>query len=205
MKFAHGGWVPVAVAGALFVVMTTWRRGRLLLQRHLESRVVPLTEFFATMQAEKPVRVRGTAVFLTGNPKGTPPALLLNLPPQHGRASEGRFCSPSSPSRSPSSTTWIACASSTFRMDSPASSRATVSWKIQMCPSFGPSRHAAPAAGANDVLRGRDIVNVVHRRGMAKWRKRLFAFMVRNDTRANSFFGLPSGSSGRFFGGQVDL
>lgn len=204
MKFAHGGWVPVAVAGALFVVMTTWRRGRLLLQRHLESRVVPLTEFFATMQAEKPVRVRGTAVFLTGNPKGTPPALLLNY--RHNTVVHQKVILLTIVTEPVSFVDDV----DRVRVEHlpHGFSRVVARYGFMENPDVPEllARRDTPRPPPEQTtfFVGRDIVNVVHRRGMAKWRKRLFAFMVRNDTRANSFFGLPSDRVAEL-GGQVDL
>jgi KUP system potassium uptake protein len=69
LKVAEGGWLPLALGALAFTLMLTWRRGRLLARmRLLES-----------LMREPPVRVPGTAVFLTTNPDSTPPALLHNL------------------------------------------------------------------------------------------------------------------------------
>ena len=59
--------------------MTTWKTGRRLVAERLTARAIPLDEFIATVAAVQPVRVPGTAVFMTAQPTGTPPALAHNL------------------------------------------------------------------------------------------------------------------------------
>ena len=59
--------------------MTTWKTGRRLVAERLTARAISLEEFMATVEAMKPVRVPGTAVFMTAQPTGTPPALAHNL------------------------------------------------------------------------------------------------------------------------------
>ena len=60
---------------ALFVVMTTWKRGTELLNQHLNDVTLPLTSFIADVARSKPLRVPGTAVFMSGYPDGLPLAL----------------------------------------------------------------------------------------------------------------------------------
>jgi KUP system potassium uptake protein len=76
MKFFHGGWFPMAIALALFIVMTTWKTGRALLGRNLASKLLPIDVFLADVDAHKPHRVPGTAVFMSSNPHGVPVVLL---------------------------------------------------------------------------------------------------------------------------------
>ena len=59
--------------------MTTWKTGRRLVAERLTARAVPLDDFVATVATVGPVRVPGTAVFMTAQPTGTPPALAHNL------------------------------------------------------------------------------------------------------------------------------
>src|SRR5687767_15154037 len=79
LKILQGGWVTLAVAAFLFTLMTTWKTGRRLVAERLTARAVPLSEFIATVEKMQPVRVPGTAVFMTAQPTGTPPALAHNL------------------------------------------------------------------------------------------------------------------------------
>ena len=84
LKVADGGWFPLAIGAAVFVVMTTWRRGRERLLSHLQESSVPLEPFLKSLFGEPPQRVTGTAVFLTATPDVTPHALLHSL--KHYRA-----------------------------------------------------------------------------------------------------------------------
>ena len=79
LKILQGGWVTLLVAAMLFTLMTTWRTGRRLLAERLTARAVPLEHFIAQVAAQSATRVPGTAVFMTAQPTGTPPALAHNL------------------------------------------------------------------------------------------------------------------------------
>jgi KUP system potassium uptake protein len=82
-KIAHGGWFPLLLAAGLSLLMTTWNRGRLLLAERFRKELLPLTEFFERVANRPPLRVSGTAVFMTGQLQGTPPALLHNFRHNH--------------------------------------------------------------------------------------------------------------------------
>jgi KUP system potassium uptake protein len=82
-KIAHGGWFPLLLAAGLSLVMTTWHRGRQLLADRFKRELLPLAEFFERVAADPPLRVPGTAVFMTGQLLGTPPALLHNFRHNH--------------------------------------------------------------------------------------------------------------------------
>lgn len=79
VKVFAGGWLPIAIGAAVFIVMTTWSRGRGLLAQKIQERIVSLEDFFALMDAKRPSRAPGTAVFMTRNISGTPPALMNNF------------------------------------------------------------------------------------------------------------------------------
>jgi KUP system potassium uptake protein len=78
-KIPHGGWFPLAVAGSMFVIMTTWKAGRRLLRDRMKLRLVPVEIFLEGLNRSIPTRVKGTAVYMNSSPQGTPPALLHNL------------------------------------------------------------------------------------------------------------------------------
>ncbi|MEJ2319168.1 MAG: KUP/HAK/KT family potassium transporter, partial [Gemmatimonadales bacterium] len=78
-KIPHGGWFPLAVAGTVFVAMTTWKRGRRILAARYRELVIPMDDFLLKVAAEDPLRVPGTAVYMNSFPYGTPPALHNNL------------------------------------------------------------------------------------------------------------------------------
>jgi KUP system potassium uptake protein len=79
LKVFHGGWFPLAVGVAIFTVMATWKTGRKLVWDRLQNAALPRDLFFESIGHHPPQRIPGTAVFLAGNPTGTPLALLHNL------------------------------------------------------------------------------------------------------------------------------
>jgi len=83
-KIRQGGWVPLAIAAGLFLLMTTWNRGTELLSRWLSETTVPFESFLEEVEQLKPPRVPGTAVFLTTHVEGAPLVLQLHL--RHNKA-----------------------------------------------------------------------------------------------------------------------
>ena len=79
LKIQHGGWFPLVVAALVYGVMSTWKRGRELVVERLNSTEVPLDAFFERLAQTPPVRVPGTAVFMTARPEGAPPILVHHL------------------------------------------------------------------------------------------------------------------------------
>jgi KUP system potassium uptake protein len=79
LKIFAGGWVPIVLAAAVFVLMSTWRRGREVVFERLYRGAPSLRSFLTTLSRQPPTRVPGTAVFLTANPDAVPRALLHNL------------------------------------------------------------------------------------------------------------------------------
>ena len=78
-KVIQGGAFPVIAGIALFILMTTWKRGRQLLVERLDEGSLPLPLFIASIRSQPPHRVQGTAVFLTARSDAVPHALLHNL------------------------------------------------------------------------------------------------------------------------------
>jgi len=77
LKILHGGWFPLAIGLVIFTLLTTWRTGRRLLSAHLREGAMPIDIFLQGLPDIN--RVAGTAIFLTSNTEGAPPALLHNL------------------------------------------------------------------------------------------------------------------------------
>lgn len=78
-KFWDGGWLPVAIAVGLLAIMTTWKIGKTEIFRRIYANELSDTELSAIACSEHLTRVRGTGVFMAGNPKGTPLVLLHHL------------------------------------------------------------------------------------------------------------------------------
>jgi KUP system potassium uptake protein len=78
-KIVQGGWFPLAIGLAVFTLLATWKRGRELLLERLSGLAIALEPFVESITRHPPVRVPGTAVFLTTNREGVPHAMLHNL------------------------------------------------------------------------------------------------------------------------------
>jgi KUP system potassium uptake protein len=78
-KIDDGGWFSLLIAALGFALMSTWKRGRVVLRERLEETGLPLELFLPDLETNKLPRVPGTAVFLAGDPSGTPLALLHNV------------------------------------------------------------------------------------------------------------------------------
>lgn len=193
LKIVRGGWLPLGVATLVFILMTTWKTGRRLIAERLTSRAVPLDEFMAAVIANPPVRVSGTAVFMTAQPKGTPAALAHNL----------RF------NKVLHEHVVILMVTTAPVPNVPEAEQATVqalghgvfNVKVQygfmQDPDVPEALALARTKGVDvdfdDVtfFLGRETIIPTKRRGMALWRERLFVLMSRNAQRATAFFRLP--------------
>jgi KUP system potassium uptake protein len=79
LKIVEGGWVPLALAGVVMVIMYTWRHGSKLLFDKTRRQETPLDDLVAMLEKKPPQRVTGTAVFLTSDPVSAPTALMHSL------------------------------------------------------------------------------------------------------------------------------
>ena len=193
LKLFQGGWVTLAVAFFLFTLMTTWKTGRRLVAERLTARAVPLEEFIATVIELRPVRVPGTAVFMTAQPTGTPPALAHNM--RYNKVLHAYVV--------------ILTVSTAQKPHVPAEERVAVeplghglfNVRVQYGFMEDPDVPAALLQASEQGLvldsddltyfLGRETIIVTRRKGMAIWREKLFVLMARNAVRATAFFRLP--------------
>jgi KUP system potassium uptake protein len=206
LKIRYGGWVPLAIAATIFLLMTTWKRGREILAKRMLEKTVPLKMLLADLAAEPPIRVPGTAVFMYGTADHTPPALVHNLAHNkvlHEKVVFLTVATDDVPHVAPSERVTIKHIGKGFHtvvarygfMDDPdiedvlGSCRAR-SLDIRM-------------EGATFFL-GRETLVASDRPGMAQWREQLFAFMSRNALRATAFFKIPANQVFEV-GAQVEL
>ena len=77
-KIPNGGWFPLAFGLLVFVLLTTWKKGRQILFRRMATEAMPVDVFLSSLNPNV-TRVSGTAVFLSGTTDGIPHALLHNL------------------------------------------------------------------------------------------------------------------------------
>ena len=85
LKFVDGGWFPLLLGAIMFIVMSTWHRGRALMieQASVHAGELPLSTYLDSLFAKETIRVPGTAVFLTIDPNTVPHALVNNLEHNH--------------------------------------------------------------------------------------------------------------------------
>ena len=192
-KILHGGWFPLLVAGAVFTLMWTWRKGRELLAKRVKESALPLGVFLSEVEKQQPVRVAGTAFFMSGNPGITPLALLHNL--RHNKVIHERVVilnvrTEEIPHVRPEDRLSIDCLALGF-------------WRIALQFGFMDEpdvpRELQRIAGetftydpaVSSFFLGRESILA---RGHAGWRQALFAWMARQARDATSFFRLPPGS-----------
>jgi len=193
LKIVHGGWFPLIVAAALFAVMTTWKRGRLVLWNRLQKVLLPRDRFFEDIAANPPRRVPGTAVFMAGNPEGTPVALLHNI--KHNRILHERnflltVVTEEVPRVDPSARVTVELLPSGFQ-------RIVGHYGFMERPDIPLLLAQAPIDGgkleiaATTFFMSRETIVVNGREKMAGWRKWLFALMSRNAQTATAYFHIP--------------
>jgi len=193
IKVEHGGWFPLVLGLLVFVVMTTWRRGRELLLRELRQSGLPLESFIASIAEHPPQRVPGTAVFLTANISAVPHALLHSL--KHYKVLHERNVILSV------ETLDTPLAENGERIELHDLGHAFYALTLRFGFAEDQDVPATLAACATQGLRfdmmdttfflSRETIVASHRAGMAVWRDKLFALMARNALAATAFFRIP--------------
>jgi len=193
LKVPYGGWFPLAAGAAIFTLMSTWKAGRQLLGERLKSGILPLQTFVGEMASYQITRVPGTAIYMYGDPQGTPPAVLHSL--KHFRVLHERVLflavvteeEPRVPKEQRMRMEELG--QGFFRvilrygfMEEP-----NVPRELQHLHLDG--RTLAPQQ--TTYVLGRETLLATRRPGMPLWRERLFSVMSRNARTATSFFALP--------------
>ncbi len=194
LKIPDGGWFPLVAGMVIFILMTTWKRGRQLLDERLRGERLELQPFLAALQASPPHRVAGTAVFFNADPNGVPHALLHNL--MHNKVLHERvvllsvqfFDVPYVPDidrvevRALTGNFWRVIVQYGFK-DEP-----DVPQALAMCAEAG--LHFTALETSYFIGRA----TLIPRLGsdMAFWREKIFVAMFRNAGSATSFFRVPS-------------
>ena len=78
-KFMDGGWLPIAIAAAVIAIMHTWKSGKTEIFRKVYANEITEAELCNIAASKHVIRVRGTGVFMAGNPRGTPLVLLHHV------------------------------------------------------------------------------------------------------------------------------
>ena len=195
LKVVEGGWVPLALGGLVMVVMYTWRRGSRLLFEKTRRQEIPLRDLVRMLENKPPIRVPGTAVFLTSTPDSAPTALMHSL--KHYKVLHEHNViltieSEHAPRVDPAERVAIEGVGQTFTrvvlrfgfMETPNVPRALaiarkLGWTFDiMSTSFFLSRRALKPAA---------------RSGMPRWQDRLFIMLARMANDATDYFQIPTG------------
>lgn len=192
-KIPDGGWFPLLIGLLAFTMLTTWARGRYLMQQRLKEAAMPI-EIFIKSAARTATRVPGTAVFMTSAASGVPPALLHNL--KHNKVLHERIILLTVVIDEvpfvdlEDRIEVIDLGSNFFRMvlrygfmqqpDVPAA--------LKLVETCGPQIRMMDTS----FFLARQTLLPSERPEMALWREKLFAWMLRNAESAMEFFRLPT-------------
>ncbi len=194
VKILEGGWFPLLIGGAMFMLMITWKQGRRLMSERLREESIDLDSFLGSIFISPPVRVAGTAVFLNAEKGATPFALLHNLKHNKVLHEQNLFVSVMH-----HEVPWI-----DFNKRCEIESLGHDCWQVALHFGF---KDDPDVPEALKLLRGRgvvledmetsyflsrDTVIPTFGGGMAMWREKLFASMHRNASAAADFLNLPT-------------
>jgi KUP system potassium uptake protein len=193
LKIVNGGWVPLAVAAVLFVVMTTWKTGRANLAALLRQGALPMELLLEDLKRRDLPRVPGTAVFLTAESETAPAVLLHQL--KHNKVLHEEVVLLSVRSAE------VPDVDEHERLEVEALGlgfyRLVATYGFMETPNVPALLRRARAQGIRaDQLQtsfylGRERLLSTGTTPMATWRKKLFALMARNAQSATAFFGIP--------------
>ncbi len=195
LKLMAGGWFPLMIGIGMFTLMLTWKEGRTLLSLKLREDSIDLKSFLEAVFVSPPVRVSGTAVFLTSEPETAPNALLHNL--KHNKVLHERNLFVTVKHHE---VPWVG-----FDSRLQVESLGHNCWQVSLHFGFKNEPDVPEALKLLATRRGldidemdtsyflsRDIVIPTIGSGMALWREKLFASMHRNAAAAADFLHLPT-------------
>ncbi|HTE53227.1 MAG TPA: potassium transporter Kup [Kofleriaceae bacterium] len=192
-KIGHGGWFPLVAGTVVFIIMTSWRRGRMELAELFATSTLPIEMFLADLSTSDLHRVPGTAVFMTSNADGVPPVLLHHV--KHTKMLHEQVVLLSI------STDEVPTVPITknFEVEELGQGffRVKARYGFMQSPQVPRLLARCLAAGLfidlddTSYYLGRETLLTTGRSRMPRWRKGLFAFLSRNSRPATQFFGLP--------------
>ena len=194
IKIENGGWFPLALGLAVFIVMMTWRRGRDLMLQQIRMGGLPLEVFIASIAEHPPMRVPGLAIFLTADTHNIPQALLHNL--KHNKVlHDENLILTTEVLDAP-----VAAVQEQFEIQNLGTGfdRAIVRFGFTEDPDIPDRlmRHSSEKLKFDPMtmtfFASRETIVPTDRAGMALWRDKLFAFLARNAQRATTYFAIPA-------------
>ena len=196
MKLFAGGWFPLMIGGTVFTLMITWKEGRRILNKKLRADALGLRGFLDAVFVNPPLRVDGTAVFLTAEPGIVPNAMLHNLKHNKVLHQQNLFVTVRN-----HEVPWI---DQNKRLE--VESLGHDCWQVNVHYGFKNdldlprALHQIKDQGCQltptttSYFLSRDTVIPTIGGGMAAWREKLFAQMHHNASGAADFLNLPNNS-----------
>ena len=194
LKLFEGGWFPLVIGGGIFLLMVTWSDGRRLLNNSMKADSFSLVDFLEAIFVAPPVRVEGTAVFLTAEPGNVPNALLHNLKHNKVLHRQNLFVTVRS-----QEVPWIGM-NKRLEIEPLGHDcwQVIVNYGFKNDPDLPKALESLKGHGAEldpmttSYFLSRDIVIPTIGGGMATWREKLFAQMHLNASAAAEFLKLPN-------------
>lgn len=193
-KIPEGGWFPLLLAGGIYLLMTTWHKGRRIVQLQFRKLSGLLSHFLEMYKNNPSARVKGTVFYFVSNNEYTPPALMLNL--KHNKVVHEQVIILSVIFQT------IAHISIDERLE--LTELGNGFYLVNIYYGFMDNKDIP---GALKLIREKgislnedDITYVLGmetfitdgKKGMAEWRELIFAFLSRNSLRATKYFNLPN-------------
>ncbi|MBI2778384.1 MAG: potassium transporter Kup [Gammaproteobacteria bacterium] len=194
LKIAHGGWFPLVIAAIVFTILATWKKGREILIARLSAEAMALAPFLATIAAHPPMRVPGTAVFLTTSCEGVPHALLHNLAHNKVLHEKVIFLTivtediPYVPVQDRFEVEPLGNGFSRIIMHFGFKDDPDVPKALARCEPLGPQFNMLETS----FFLSRETLIATRIPGMSLWREKLFIGMARNASSAMTFFKIPT-------------
>jgi len=193
-KIASGGWFPLMVGIGGLLMMTTWKKGRRLLAVQLGKISLPINAIIADFNSKKFHKVPGTAVYMTGNPELTPPALVQNL--KHNKIFHEQIIILSiSILQTPHLSlekriSFDQLTEHFYRLTAHYGFMEQVD-VTKLMNNFKRSRHIPIELSEVSYILGRETLIPNSEIGMNIWQDKLFMFMSRNSQSATTYFNVP--------------
>ncbi|UGY13609.1 potassium transporter Kup [Bradyrhizobium septentrionale] len=195
LKVFEGGWVPLALGGAMILVMYTWRRGSRLLFEKSRKLEFPLDDLVKMLEKRPPQRVSGTAVFLTSDPVSAPTALMHSL--KHYKVLHEKNViltieTAPTPRIDPSERVRMEQLSETF-------SKVTLKFGFMEQPNVPKTLAIARKLGwqfdimSTSFFLSRRALKPAAHSGMPSWQDHLFIALSRSSNDATDYFQIPTG------------
>ena len=194
-KIPDGGWFPLVIAGIIYLIMTTWHKGRRILNIELTKIMEPLDRFINNLSQKNMLKIPGTAIYFSRSRDRTPPALVLNL--RHNKLIHQQVIvlsvnfesAPRIPVKKRLLLTPLSNGFYSAQITYGYLDRTNIPHAIELIKNEGVEIDHARLT----YFIGRETLIVSGKMGMPIWRETIFAILSRNAQRATRYFNLPAG------------